>query len=187
LEGVGEADQEGVVDVLQDHLLGLCVLYLVLLHDVVLVYRFHREELFCVLFLHQKNGPEGALAQHYLGCEVVDGHLLFQVVPGVQGFCGFSDHFLLLFFALEVLLEADIIVHHKIPLDFLDALLLLLLLGGGVVHQIQLLPVVDGQFGADGHSVGLEYEVYDLIPSIGRGVSTSIMVHTGSHTLRGRG
>jgi hypothetical protein len=187
LEGVGEADQEGVVDVLEDHLLGLCVLYLVLLHDVVLVYRFHREELFCVLFLHQKDGPEGALSQNYLGDEVVDGHLLFQVVPGVESFCGFSDHFLLLFFALEVLLEAGIIVHHKIPLDFLDALLLLLLLGGGVVDQVKFLPIVDGQLSADGHSVGLQYEVYDLIPSISRGVSKSALMHTGSHTLRGRG
>ena len=38
LEGVGEADEEGVVDVLEDHLLGFSVLDLVLLDYVVLVY-----------------------------------------------------------------------------------------------------------------------------------------------------
>lgn len=78
-------------------------------------------------------------------------------------------------------------MHHKVSLDLLDALLLLLLLGCGVVDQVKFFPIVDGQFGADGHSVGLEYEVNDLISSIGRGVSKLVVVYTCSRTLRGRG
>lgn len=170
LEGVGEADQEGVVDVLQDHLLSLRVLDLVLLDYVVLVDALHREQLLRVLLLHQKHGPEGALAQHDLGDEVIDGHFFLEVVARVEGPGGLADHFLLFLLALEVDLEAYIVVHDELALDVLDALLLLLLLGGGVVDQVQLLPVVDGQFLASGHAVGLEDEVDDLVASVGRGV-----------------
>lgn len=53
LEGVGEADEEGVVDVFQDHLFGLGVLDLVLLYDVVFIYALHGEQLLAVLLFHQ--------------------------------------------------------------------------------------------------------------------------------------
>lgn len=53
LEGVGESDQKGMIDVLEDHLLCLCVLDLILFDYVVLVDRFHSEEFFRVFLLDQ--------------------------------------------------------------------------------------------------------------------------------------
>jgi hypothetical protein len=43
-------------------------------------------------------------------------------------------------------------MHHEIALDVLVPLLLLLLFSGRVVHQVQLLPVVDWQFLSHRHS-----------------------------------
>jgi hypothetical protein len=65
-------------------------------------------------------------------------------------------------------------MHHRIALDLLDSLLLLLLFGCCVVDQIQLISIVNGQLLAAGHSVGLENKVDDLIPAIGRGISKSM-------------
>lgn len=147
------------------------MLDLVLLHDIVLVYALHREQLLRVLLLHQQHSTEGALAKHNLGHEIIDGYFFLQVIPGVERAGSLAHHFFLFLFTLEVDLEADIIMHDKLSLDVLNALLLLLLLGGGVVDQVQLLPIIDGQFVGSGHAVGLQDVVDDLITSISRGVS----------------
>jgi hypothetical protein len=160
-----------VVDVFEDHLFGLGVLDLVLLDDVVLVDGLHGEELLAVLLLDQQDRPEGALAQHDLGHEVVDGHLLLEVVARVQRLGRLPHHLLLLLLALQVLLETHVVVHHELALDVLDALLLLLLLRGRVVDQVQLLAVVDGQLLPHRHAEGLEDEVDDLVAAVGRGVA----------------
>lgn len=171
LEGIGESDEEGVVDVLQDHLLSLGVLNLVLFDDIILVNTLHREQFLRVLLLNQQHRSKGTLTKHDLGHEIIDGHFFLQIIPGVKCPGGFAHHFLLFLLALEIDLEAHIIMHDKLALDILDALLLLLLLRGGVVDQVQLLPIIDGQFLACSRAVGLQDEVDDLITPISRRIS----------------
>ena len=122
-----------MIDVLQDHLFCFGVLDLVLLDDVVLVDRFHSEELLRDLLLHQQNCAECSLPEDDLRHKIVDGDLFLEIIPGVERLCGLPDHFLLLLLALEILLEGKVVMKDEISFDFLDALLLLLLLGGGVV------------------------------------------------------
>lgn len=168
LEGVGESDQEGMVDVLEDHFLCFCVLDLILLDYVVLVDRFHSEEFLRVLLLHQQNSAESSLSEYNLRHEIVDSNFFLEIIPRVKGLGGFSDHFLLLLLALKILLERDIIMKYEIPLNLLDTLLLLLLFSGRIVDQVQFFSVVNRQFLTSGHSERLQQEVNDLIPPISR-------------------
>lgn len=157
-----------MVDVLEDHLLCLCVLDLVLLDYVVLVDRFHSEEFFRVFLFDQQDSAEGSLSKNNLRHKVVDSNFFLEIIPGVKGLGGFSDHFLLLLFALKILLERNIIMKYKISLNLLDALLLFLLFSSRIVDQVQFLPVINWQFLARGHSERFQQEVNDLIPPVSR-------------------
>ena len=83
LEGVDQVDQVGVVDVLEDHLLGPGVLELVLLDDVLLADALHGQDLLGVLLLDQHDLAEGSAAEHLEHREVVE-HDLFVLLARVE-------------------------------------------------------------------------------------------------------
>ena len=153
LEGIGEANQEGVVDVLENHFFSLSMLDLVLLDNVVLVDRLHCKQLFGVFFLHKQHCSESAFTQHYFGCEVIDSDLFLEIVASVQSACGFSYHLSFLFLALQVLHVGFIIMHHELSFHLLWTLFLLIVLGGGKLLKVELLPVVQGQLPSASQSI----------------------------------
>lgn len=147
------------------------MLDLVLLDDIVFVDGFHGEEFLRVFLLDQQNCPEGSLSKDYLRHKIVNSDLFLEIIPGVKCLGSFSDHLLFLLFPFKILLEGHIIMKYEISFNILDALLLLFLLSGGIVDQVQFLPIVNRQFLSCGDSERLKEEIDDLIPSISRRIS----------------
>jgi hypothetical protein len=173
LESISQSDQEGVIDVLQNHFFRLGVLDLVFFDDVVLVDWLHGEELSGIFLFNQQDSPKRSLSEHNFGHEVIDRYLFLEVVSRVEGLGGFPDHLFFLLFAIQVLLEGYIIVHGVFAFHIFGTLFLFFLFGGGIVHQIQLISEVDGQFIAACFSDCPEDAENDLVPSICGGVSES--------------
>ena len=166
LEGIGEANQEGMVDVFENHFFSLSMLNLVLLDNVVLVDRLHCKQLFGVFFLHEQHCSESAFTQHYFGCKVIDSDLLFEIVASVQSACGFPYHLSFLFLALQVLHVGFIIMHHELSFHLLWTVLLLLVFGSGKLLKVELLPVVERQLSPASQSICSQDKENNLVPSL---------------------
>jgi hypothetical protein len=86
------------------------MLDLILLDYILLVDRFHRKELSCILLFDQQHCPEGSFSQNDLRHKVIDRYFFLQVVSRIEGLCGLPDHLFFFFLAVDILLEGDIIV-----------------------------------------------------------------------------
>jgi hypothetical protein len=155
---------------LQDHFLGFGMFDLILFDDIVLVDRLHGKDFFGFLSLNKKNSSKGAPTEYNLGRKVIKRDFLLEIFLRKERFSGPPYHFLFLFLALQILLIRQIIVHHIIALHLFGALFLLFLFGSRIMHQAQLVLVIDGQLVILDLPVGLKYVVDDLLPAVGRGI-----------------
>jgi hypothetical protein len=163
-----------VIDVFEDDLFCFGMLQLVFLDDVVLYDGLHGVEVLGALLLDEQDRSEGSLPEHNFGDEIVDGHLIF-VVFGEQGFGGFANCFLLVFFIIDVLLIGLIVVHYVFAFELFYPELFLVFFGHHVEHQVEFFPVVDGQVTACHFGVRFEDVVDNAIAHVCRGVPVVIL------------
>jgi len=133
--------------VLKNHFLRLSVFYLVFLNNVILIDRFHGEQLLGIFFFYQQHCSKCSFTQHNLRQKVIYSYLLFHIVSSIECSGSFSDHLFLLLLSLNVLLERNIIMKNVVSFDCLNSLLLFLIFCSGEVNQVQFFSVVDGEFG----------------------------------------
>ena len=95
----------------------------------------------------------------------------------IKCFCGFSDHLFFLLLTVKVFLEGNVIMQNVFSLNFLESLLLLFLLCCRVMHKVQLITIVDGQFIATGLTDSPKDAINNLVSPVGGSISEWMIVY----------
>lgn len=161
----------------QDHFLGFGMFDLIFFDNIVFVDGLHGKDFFGFFSFNKKYSSKSASTEYDFGCKVIKCDFFLEIFFGKEGFGGPPDHLPFLFLAFKILFISQIIMHHIIAFNLFGALFFFFLFGSGVMHQTQLVLVIDGELVIFDFPVGLEYVVDDLLATVGGCISKLEMMN----------